>query len=430
MFHAHGDTIAIQYGGSHLVNTMSTYRKINEWKSQSRDMVESFKRYYHNSFLDSQRQEAYNLFLGNYIFAQGQPMLWDLPTDYYLHHTNPRSWSKDSKRDYIHWYRPENLKPRALPPVIGPPPEMRDKGVSYFDDYWIEYYRPLAISSFAKMFAWKIGSRPRYIPDGSLQTGTWDPSPFAPRKPPQPEHPESPGKKGRKGVTILDPHSDDNVFYHVDSPAKQSLMTATNGTLASTKSSLPTLPTPPDPPDKNKINQWTLNQYHHYSLNPFITAAEEHEYEEYVSHPQNIPLVTSLEEPDLNSHSQAHSAYVNYINSATNISSTTTRSPPPLSLDGTTGLGIISPATGGSIHHQHNISLDGTSSILPDFDLGISEEDLADYAEFLTVSENPLDVTEKDGGKKRYKAYRQWLRGKSLFKQSKVDPEARAQGLA
>src|SRR2546421_2312096 len=30
MFHSHGDTIAIQYGGSHLVNTMSTYRKINE----------------------------------------------------------------------------------------------------------------------------------------------------------------------------------------------------------------------------------------------------------------------------------------------------------------------------------------------------------------------------------------------------------------
>jgi hypothetical protein len=56
MFHNHGDQIAIQYGGSHLVNTMATYRKINHWQSSSRDMVESFKRYYHNSFLDSQRQ--------------------------------------------------------------------------------------------------------------------------------------------------------------------------------------------------------------------------------------------------------------------------------------------------------------------------------------------------------------------------------------
>ncbi|KIW00504.1 uncharacterized protein PV09_08024 [Verruconis gallopava] len=416
MFHAHGDTIAIQYGGSHLVNTMSTYRKINEWKSQSRDMVESFKRYYHNSFLDSQRQEAYNLFLGNYIFAQGQPMLWDLATDYYLHHTDPRDWKRDAKRDYIHWYQPENLKPRVLPPVIGPPPDLRDKGVSYFDDYWLEYYRPLAISSFAKMFAWKIGSRPRYLPDGSFQTGTWDPSPFTPRKPPQQEPPDSPGKKVRKGVTILDPQSDDNVFYHKDSPAKQSLQA--NG--LSEKGIHPSA----EPPDKNRINQWTLNQHHHYSLNPFITAAEEKEYEEYVSHPQNIPLVTSLEEPDVNSQSQAHRTYLNYINSAANITSSRVHTAHSLSLDGTTGTGVISIAD----HlHKSTISLDGTSSIVPpELEIGISEEDLADYAEFLTVSENPLDVTEEDGGKKRYKAYRQWLRGKSLFKQSKVDPEARA----
>ncbi|MCO5556969.1 hypothetical protein L7F22_010524 [Adiantum nelumboides] len=31
MYHDLGDTIALQYGGSHLVNTMETYRKINQW---------------------------------------------------------------------------------------------------------------------------------------------------------------------------------------------------------------------------------------------------------------------------------------------------------------------------------------------------------------------------------------------------------------
>jgi hypothetical protein len=51
MYHDHGDTIAVQYAGSHLVNTMETYRKINQWSSHSRDMLESFKRYYNNSFL-------------------------------------------------------------------------------------------------------------------------------------------------------------------------------------------------------------------------------------------------------------------------------------------------------------------------------------------------------------------------------------------
>lgn len=30
MYHDHGDTIAVQYAGSHLVNTMETYRKINQ----------------------------------------------------------------------------------------------------------------------------------------------------------------------------------------------------------------------------------------------------------------------------------------------------------------------------------------------------------------------------------------------------------------
>ena len=91
---------------------------------------------------------------------------------------------------------------------------------------------------------------------------------------------------------------------------------------------------------------------------------------------------------------------------------------PTLSLDGTNPLGIDGLPLG-------MMSLDGTTSGngQAELELGISEEDLADYVEFLMVRENPLDVTEEDGGKKRYKAYRQWLRGKSLFKQSKVDPE-------
>ena len=418
MFHAHGDTIAIQYGGSHLVNTMSTYRKINEWKSSSRDMVESFKRYYHNSFLDSQRQEAYNLFLGNYIFAQGQPMLWDLSTDYYLHHTDPRRWREKGRRDYVNWFSPEHLAPRSLPPATGPPSHLRNKDVDFFDDYWTEYYRPLAISSFAKMFAFKIGSRPRYLPDGSFHAGTWDPSPFAPRKPPQRERetheearPESPRKDagGRKGVRILDPHDEDNVFYHADSPAKTSLLPhhgKSERTVGEGEGD--------QLPDKNKINHWTLNQYHYYSLNPFITSAEEGEYREYVRHPQNIPLVTSLEEPAEQERSASHASYAAYLDSANTVISSSRSGPSfPDNALGISTSSLFSSSLSGSL------PLDGQGEL----GLGISEEDLADYAEFLLVNENPLDVTEEDGGKKRYKAYRQWLRGKSLFKQSKVDPE-------
>ena len=57
--------------------------------------------------------------------------------------------------------------------------------VTYVDDYWLEYYRPLAISSFVKIFSWKISSRPRYLHDGTPQEVSWDPSPFVPRKLPQ-----------------------------------------------------------------------------------------------------------------------------------------------------------------------------------------------------------------------------------------------------
>src|SRR5262249_36888736 len=143
MYHDHGDTIALQYGGSQLVNTMETYRKINQWTRNSRDVIESFKRYYNNSFLDGQRQDAYNLFLGNYVFRlPGQPLLWDLTTDYYLHHSDPRAWThwvQNTKRDYVSWYTPRYLEERSLPPYAPPRGDAATKPVSFFDQYWLEH---------------------------------------------------------------------------------------------------------------------------------------------------------------------------------------------------------------------------------------------------------------------------------------------------
>ncbi|KAI8339268.1 SacI homology domain-containing protein [Chlamydoabsidia padenii] len=90
MYHDHGDTIALQYGGSHLVNTMETYRKINQWTSHPRDMIESIRRFYANAFSDADKQDAINLFLGNFVTKDGQPMLWELNSDYHLHNQDPR----------------------------------------------------------------------------------------------------------------------------------------------------------------------------------------------------------------------------------------------------------------------------------------------------------------------------------------------------
>lgn len=89
MYHDHGDTIALQYGGSHLVNTMETYRKINQWTSHPRDMIESIRRFYANAFSDADKQDAINLFLGNFVTKDGQPMLWELSSDYHLHNQHP-----------------------------------------------------------------------------------------------------------------------------------------------------------------------------------------------------------------------------------------------------------------------------------------------------------------------------------------------------
>lgn len=112
MYHDHGDTIALQYGGSHLVNTMETYRKINQWTSHSRDMLESIRRFYSNSFVDAEKQDAMNLFLGNYVVHKGQPALWELPGDYHLHNiTDPEL--KKIRKSYTKWFTPDAILPQS-----------------------------------------------------------------------------------------------------------------------------------------------------------------------------------------------------------------------------------------------------------------------------------------------------------------------------
>lgn len=114
MYHDHGDTIALQYGGSQLAHTMETYRKISRWTSHSRDMIESIKRYYSNSFTDSEKQDAMNLFLGLYTPRAGNLPLWELPTDYFLHND---PFNRKLPKSYINWVTPEHLLPRKLLPL-------------------------------------------------------------------------------------------------------------------------------------------------------------------------------------------------------------------------------------------------------------------------------------------------------------------------
>ena len=400
MWHDHGDTIAVQYGGSHLVNTMATYRKINQWTSHSRDMVESFKRYYNNSFMDGQRQEAINLFLGNYIYSQGQPMLWDLASDYYLHHSDPRKWQAKRRPSYRNWFTPSNLEQPGIPPAIWPA-SLSQKSLTFFDDYWLEYYRPLAVSSFKKIFSFKMHSNLRYIPIHSTQEGRYDLSPFKVR------HDTAAGASlhsspRRKGVKIVDPSDTSTIDSRITTSTTTIAPPATPkpSTLGpwldaqqanyaqltrrytglikepsferSSSTYVPAMPALSDLPlTKAEQAVLTFTNMVTQSLDPVVIDAEE--YEAYVKHPLELRLVTTTGRPE-----DAPAQYAEY-------------------------MGKMAAVDAEVVDEVENpAKLDA-------------------FLDFLEVPAEGLDVLEEDGGKKRYKAYRQWLlRGKSLFKQRPV----------
>ncbi|KAL7276473.1 phosphatidylinositol-3,5-bisphosphate 5-phosphatase [Rhizina undulata] len=377
MYHDHGDTIAVQYAGSHLVNTMETYRKINQWTSHSRDMLESFKRYYNNSFLDGQRQEAYNLFLGNYIFAQGQPMLWDLSTDYYLHHADPRLGRR--RRSYVKWWTPKNLETRILPELATPSEEFSNKPYHFFDDYWLEYYRPKALSSFLKVFAYNLNSTLRYVPLKMTQEGKYDLSPFTVRSHHNhhhsvDQHPPSRSKRSRKSKTsTTDPPEEETAEGRLKKitsrqPPSSSQQYQPPASSSSRRQEWPQehtlrsgspLKQPLVGKDLIPFEQRNMKQAVERSLNPSLSVKETEEYELYMSHPLNLPLVTTTELPP-----NPSIDFVEYVNST-------------------------SPEAAAS--------------------LTVKEEDICLYEEVLVVPENALSVDEKDGEKKRYKAYQQWI---------------------
>lgn len=502
MWHDHGDTIAVQYGGSQLVNTMETYRKINQWTSHSRDMIESFKRYYNNSFMDSQRQEAYNLFLGNYIFAQGQPMLWDLSTDYYLHHADPRAWSQRVGRHYMRWYTPEHLEKRTLP-VYHPPPRAQGplRPVSFYDDYWLEYYRPATLSSFMKMFPYKMNSTIKYIPFKSTQEGKYDLSPFRVRNDERAadhhhhsnSHQEVRDRKKaptKKEVVIVDPQDARNNKSN-NNAARMTRFEDRIGGGGETTSILTTAKTEKTSAggggsnghsrgisiqrwlqpmsqqqqqqsgerggsggvvgpqsimkeqsaerrralaahmaeaakhkEKTKAAQWTFTQVVHESLNPSVSAQEMEDYASYVTHPQTLPLVVSSNRDDFfgggggvyaentGYHQHQHQHHHGHHRHNSNGDN-----------DDDAAAAAASEYRGYLYGSWQTEGLGGGGGAGAGGGLSAKdeEEDVAAYAELLRIGDSPLTVDDGDLAKKRYKAYRKWLRGKSLFKQQPVD---------
>lgn len=384
MYNDHGDTLASQYGGSHLVNTTESYRRINNWQSHSRDMLESFKRYYHNSFLDSQRQEAYNLFLGNYRYTSGGPKLWELQTDYWLHHASPSTYYQLKRRSYIRWYTPKFLETRTMPPAYDRIQETRPRESVYDSEWWHEYYKPDTLTSFSRSFAYRVNSSTRYLPK-HVTSVSMDRSPFvvrnsqdddaSSRSSKQPESPSrdrqtasinplaasSPPQAGAKRIASLTKWLEEPAS-HVEPPYKQS-----------TEKSIEAMSQPPiaissKPADKSQMNQWTPEQFHENSLNPSVPRDQIRLYEAYLA--REVPPLPALDA----SSDILGQMYRNYVDKTDQIAS---QGPEEGTID-----------------------------------------DVVIYDRYLSTIDDPLTIKDEDWEMKRYKVYDRWLRGRNLFRQA------------
>jgi phosphatidylinositol 3,5-bisphosphate 5-phosphatase len=428
LWNEHGDIVAVQYGGSHLVNTMNTYLKTNAWHSQSRDIMETVKRYYNNILVDSQRQEAYNLFLGNYVFQHDHPMLWDLTSDYYLHHSDPRSMFGKARPSYRQWYTTRYLEEPSIPPTIWPQ-EFRERPLHFFDDFWVEYYRPLTLSSFKKLLPFKMRSNMNYIPIAQTTSGKYDLSPFKVRTDQDRDSDKPPNRP--KGVKIIVPSEassmtdttsiDARLASPMEHPNRPNgtwfdaqphqpgmtrkytgIIKETSFEVSPPTPRVPKLPTTtststdgtatdtnlPREMSKAELAIQAFTSLVASSIKPTVKQAEEYEYHRYITHPSNIPLVVDTAVD----YTKTPAEFLDYLSRG--VETPHGRPADWEYVDEERGM------TGMTLEERAETSLEA-------------------YAEFVESGgrEEPLTVLDEDGGKKRYKAYRQWLRGKSLFKQ-------------
>ncbi|XVF35196.1 hypothetical protein REPUB_Repub18cG0124600 [Reevesia pubescens] len=77
-----GDTLAHQYGGSAAHNKIFSQRR-GQWKAatQSQEFFRTLQRYYSNAYMDAEKQDAINVFLGLFQPQPGKPALWELASD-------------------------------------------------------------------------------------------------------------------------------------------------------------------------------------------------------------------------------------------------------------------------------------------------------------------------------------------------------------
>ncbi|XP_074642005.1 polyphosphoinositide phosphatase-like [Tubulanus polymorphus] len=186
LYEDQGDTLALQYGGSQLVHRIQTYRKIAPWTSHSRDIMQTLSRYYSNTFGDSDKQQAINLFLGIFDPKHMKQNIWELSTDYYLH--NPAAMGKlpKSRKLYSQWWDEESIE--SLPWSAEETNKSAEnvqllihahKDDERVNQFW-DYYKPYELTTLKDLYCCHMTSSIRdFKPKYSL-----DESPFAVRAQP------------------------------------------------------------------------------------------------------------------------------------------------------------------------------------------------------------------------------------------------------
>lgn len=183
LYEAHGDTIALQYGGSQLVHRIEGYRKIAPWTAHSIDIMHTLSRYYSNTFSDLEKQIATNIFLGLFLPAEGKPNIWELPTDFYLHNRNVRAVLEHLRFSCSQWW--EVPVYRSLPLPYEEEKKKSDssvvpmKGREECLDSYDEYYRSSEMTSIHELFSYTMSHSVR---DYKPKTAKID-SPFTLRVP-------------------------------------------------------------------------------------------------------------------------------------------------------------------------------------------------------------------------------------------------------
>ncbi|KAJ1687271.1 hypothetical protein LUZ63_018661 [Rhynchospora breviuscula] len=103
IYESMGDTLAFQYGGSAAHNKIFCERR-GQWKAatQSQEIIRTIQRYYSNAYLDFEKQDAINVFLGHFQPQQDKPALWELDSDqHYNVGRRGHSLTEDLARSFI-----------------------------------------------------------------------------------------------------------------------------------------------------------------------------------------------------------------------------------------------------------------------------------------------------------------------------------------